>query len=326
MNIKFPGYSLQIATPDQFEHPEDKLAHPNHTWHGAAIMWHESLDQNIASIENVHGRFTAVKLGLEDQNILVISAYLPTSGRDSEYLDCLGDLSTFITENTPHYSTILIGMDSNCSEKSTPRRCSSLAQFCTDHTLVKVMVPCPTFHHSNGTSHSNIDYFLITQSSTTCLRNIFSLCTQEHPQNLSSHDPILASLHLPCSEQANKKEKYVHSYSKFEQTRVIWPEGHCQEYQDLAEKALAEYEQYFPTSEFLPLKCQLYSDLLVKAADLTLKTKPNLPAKKVKSPPQVHHAWKHLHKYYNIWKREGKPRDTTSNSFLEYKQSKSENN
>ena len=31
MNTMIPDYSVQISTPDQFTHPEDKLEYPGHT-------------------------------------------------------------------------------------------------------------------------------------------------------------------------------------------------------------------------------------------------------------------------------------------------------
>ena len=247
---------------------------------------------------------------------------LTTSGKDTEYLDCLGELSTFIAANNTENATVLIGMDSNCSERSTKRRANSLMQFCEDHSLVKVQVPESTFHHSNGASSSNIDYYLISKNSTACISKIFSKCTQDHPQNLSCHDPVIATLSIPSSEKRNKSSRYSHTFSEFKQPRVVWPQEPSPVYQHLADKALTEYEQYFPTSEFLPLKCQLYSELLVKAAELSLEIKPVVPARKTNPTPQLHHAWKHLHKVYKTWKNEGKPREPCSFSFLQYKKSR----
>ena len=47
LNKMFPEYSIQISTPDMFTPPEDLLSRTDHSWHGAAIMWHTSLDSNI---------------------------------------------------------------------------------------------------------------------------------------------------------------------------------------------------------------------------------------------------------------------------------------
>ena len=118
----FEHYSVQISTPDQFTPPEDRLSGADHTWHGAAIIWHESLNSSIINLSNIHARFTGIKLYFQEQPMLAISAYLPTSGRDDEFLECLSELSNFIQENTAGNDTIVIGTDSNCSDRSTQRR------------------------------------------------------------------------------------------------------------------------------------------------------------------------------------------------------------
>ena len=86
---------------------------------------------------------------------------------------------------------------------------------------------------------------------------------------------------------------------------------------------LQECEAFFPTPEFIPLKCQLYSDLLVRTAEICLDCKPDQTTKrKVKPSPQVHQAWKHLEKTFKVWKQEGKPKNPCSASFLQYKRAR----
>ena len=119
MNNKFDKYSIQIATPDQFTLPEDRLNQTDHTWHGAALMWHESLNSSVTNLSNTHERFTGIKLNIHGQHILAIAAYLPTSGKDDEFLECLAQLTIFIHENDTDNSVILISTDSNCSPMSS---------------------------------------------------------------------------------------------------------------------------------------------------------------------------------------------------------------
>ena len=92
MDKMFPDYSIQISTPDMFIPPEDKLGSSDHAWHGAAIMWHASLNPSISTLSTSNARFIGVKLNLQNQKFLVISVYFPTSGKDDEFLECLGFL------------------------------------------------------------------------------------------------------------------------------------------------------------------------------------------------------------------------------------------
>ena len=322
LNDKFQHYSVQIATPDQFIHPEDRIARSDHTWHGAAIMWHESLNSNVVNISNTNDRFTGIKLNFRGESILAISAYLPTSGKDDDFLCCMDELSNFLLENCADTDTILIGTDSNCSARATPRRLLGFQHFCEDHNLLKICSSEPTFHHSNGTSSSNIDMFLISRNRKSKLSNISLQCNQEHPENFSSHDPVMATLSVPSHEITVRKEKYSHTYSEFTKSRVIWNENNLDTYQRTAGQILSEYEQLFREPDFIPLKCQLYSELLVKAGEICLETKSPRIDKKVQHCPQVHHAWKHLQKYFKIWKKEGKPRAASNPSYMQYRQSR----
>ena len=255
LNNKFKEYSVQISTPDQFTLPEDKLSNPEHTWHGAAILWHDSLHSSVLNLSNTHDRFTGIRLSFPGHHILAISAYLPTSGKDDDFLYCLADLSIFIMQNGGETDTILIGTDSNCSEKSSSRRIHGFNSFCKDHDLLKIGCSEPTFHHSNGISTSNIDCFLVSQRSSTNLRNISLQCNQENPQNLSSHDPVLGMLAVPCADSGSRQEKYSHTYTEFSIAKVMWDEDNLEKYQHAAASVLTEFESFFPTSEYIPLKC-----------------------------------------------------------------------
>ena len=148
----FQDYSVQISTPDQFTLPEDRIACSDHTWHGAGVMWHAALDSNVLNIRNTHDRFTGIKLTYKEHSVLAISAYLPTSGKDDNFLYCLAELSNYIMDNNADVDTVLIGTDSNCSDKSTARRLRGFMTFCNTHNFLKISHSEPPFHHSNGLS------------------------------------------------------------------------------------------------------------------------------------------------------------------------------
>ena len=264
----------------------------------------------------MHDRFTGIKLVLQRHTTLAISLYLPTTGKDEEYLACLDELSLYIRDNSSGNDTVLIGADSNCSGKSSPRRVQALHKFCTDHSLLVVRSPGPTFHHHNGVSTSNIDYFLISRSLNVKIRNITIQCTQDYPQNLSSHDPVLCTLMTPNTVQAPLQDLYTHTYTEFKNSCLVWKDDCLPQYQALAGQLLLKCEEYFPDPEFIPLKCQLYSDLLVRASEISLETKHHSSVKKHKFPPKLHQAWQRLQKAYNIWKKSGKCRERGNQDFL----------
>ena len=226
LSSKIKDYTAQISTPDQFIPTEDMLNSVSHTWHGAAIMWHSSLNSNVSNLKNVHDRFTGVKISLPDRTLLAISAYLPTSGKDDEYLDCVAILSNFIMDNC--CDIVLIGGDFNCSDKASPRRITALQSLCITLNLHKVHPSEPTFHHPNSQSSSCIDYFLLSYREGVSLNNIFLQCSQETPENLSGHDPVLATLSVQCTQPSKntaRQELYTHTYTEFDRPKVAWDEN-----------------------------------------------------------------------------------------------------
>ena len=82
---------------------------PDQNWHGAGIAWHHSLNSCMIPVKNVNERFTGVKLQIESEVIFIISAYLPTSGKDNEFLECIQELSNYVTSNRGTNDIIIIG-------------------------------------------------------------------------------------------------------------------------------------------------------------------------------------------------------------------------
>ena len=188
--------------------------------------------------------------------------------------------------------------------------------------MIRACFSGPTFHHNNGCSSSNIDYYLISSMQDTKLQAVSVQCNKDYPANLSSHDPVLCTLITPRTRQPCTVERFSHSYTDFRQAKLRWEEDRIPKYQALAGKLLSECESYFPSPEFIPLKCQLYSDLLVKAAEVSVDISTTSPAKRAKYPPILHQAWQHLSKMYKIWKISGKPRSQYNSLFVKFRQAR----
>ena len=325
MNKMFKEYSILISTPDMFTPPEDLLCSTEYTWHGAAIMWHCSISQYVNNnLKTNSDRISIIKIKHNNLRLIAASVYCPTSGKDMEYLQCISDLSNLILENRTENEYILLGLDSNCSEKSSARRVRALQSFSNEFDLVKLSSNHATFHHHNGSSESNIDYFLISRELSPSFSNVSFSCSLTTPENLSSHDPVSATLVLPQPQPGPSRTDYSHTYTKFSQHKVVWSESAMVDYQITAAKALSEYEEIFPHSEHIPLKCELYSRILVKSAELCMATKPvnENTNGKIKSSKSLHQAWMSLRKSFKIWKAGGKIKEKTHEDFVQYKKAR----
>ena len=218
----FLRYNFQVPTPDMFTPAEDMLGSPGHAWHGVALGWHDDLSNQATPLESSYDRFAAARIILGSKTFLTISLYAPTSGKDDEFLECFSHLSSFLNENKRAGDTVLIGTDSNCSEKSTTRRKNIFTRFCSTYSLKIQATAAPTFHHNNLTSESCIDCFLISGSETSVLGQIQQLCTLEDPTNLSSHDVLISNLKVEVTAGETDLPKYAHTYADFNQKRIIW--------------------------------------------------------------------------------------------------------
>ena len=325
MNQNYPNYSIQISTPDMFTPPEDKLCSSDHTWHGCGIMWHSSLDSTTTRLTTIHPRFTGVITTIENLKFLFLSVYFPTSGQDDEFLNCIADLSNYIHDNSDSGVIIVIGADTNCSEKASKRRKRAFCIFLEEHCLEKISNGRSTFHHTNGLSESCIDFFLVSANRGITSENITTTCTMETPQNFSSHDPLSASLKYECRIIKRKSDIFSSTYQDFSQKKIIWDQARVPDYQSAVGKTLSYYDSFFSAPECIPLKCKLYSDILVQAAERTLtSSKPPAKSKRTRVSHKLHQAYQHLRRCYNIWKNEGKPRSTNHTIFSNYRHARSE--
>ena len=325
MRQYLPDYEFQIVTPDMFTHPEDKICMPDQNWHGAGIAWHQSLDSCKISVKNVNERFTGIKLQIESQFIFVISAYLPTSGKDTEFLECIQELSNYVISNRNSEDIVIIGCDSNCSEISTSRRIRALDNLCEELSLKKLRCNSPTFHHNNGISEANLDYFLVSERNISIFSSPRILCTLDNVLNLSSHDVVVSSLHIAKNISSEISEnRFKHTFTSFDVKNVVWDNDELiNSYKDLSDKVLKEMEELFSNKECIPLKCKLYSELLVFCAENSLphvprKTNPR-NQKHQRFSPQQNKAWQMFNKRYMDWKRAGKPRNPTNPVFQQFK-------
>ena len=307
----FPDFNFLISTPDMFTHSEDKLSSSTQVWHGSAVCWHNSLNQWVKKIPLTHERFSAVLLSITDtEELLLISLYAPTSGKDDDFLECIGFLSEFISSNTPASGSVIIGADSNCSDKSTTRRQLIWADFCENFSFSKETTNIPTFHHNNGSSESCIDYFL---SKKCRINNLKQICTLDSPMNFSAHDPILASILIP--KRAEEPSKHSHTYSDFVRKKVVWDKSRIEEYKILTNKALSDASNLWNAPEAIPVLCSLYSNLLVKCSDIAFDTRSPLKKKKEKDIRKHKRLSKEesaVLKMFKQWKKAGKPRNKSN--------------
>ena len=298
-----------------FTHTEDKINNTDHVWHGTATAWHTDLNSLVTPLKVSNERFSAVKIKYAKASLLAISLYLPTAGKDDDFSECLSSLSNFIKEEKNSPDSLLLGADTNCSQKSTLRRIRLFEQFCEKHDLHRVCSSSPTFHHNNMTAESNIDMFLVSEDLLGNISEVVTSCTLDNPINLSGHDLVQSSLTMYHPTRMNMEESvYANTYTEYERTRIQWDGSDIRQYQGMSDILLSKAEAFFQNSEHLPLKCKLYSKLLVKAALSTCKNKKAL--ERTKSKPKhdyrVKAAISVYRRKFKAWNKQNRKREHPS--------------
>ena len=277
MSKDFQNYNFLTTSSDSFTVPEDKMLESGPTWHGTALAWLKTVDSCITKIPIISERFCGVRYtdNKTNTNILAYTAYLPTSGKDDEFNEILSQLSCDIRNNLEEKCAILIGLDSNQSEKSTKRRTESMNQFNKEFSLQTILKNTePTFHHNNQLSVSQIDHILyyVPEKSKVKVHLHKHLCQLENSDNLSSHDALVGNISLPLIYKSKKEPDYSTTYTPFVVSKPIWSECGMPGYQKQSAEVLQNIINQFNQPEFIPLMSELFSKMLVICAKNNFET------------------------------------------------------
>ena len=220
-----------------------------------------------------------------------ISVYLPTAGRDAEYLGDLAALETCIDElleKHPATPVYLRGdFNTNIANKT---RSGLLHFFLSVHGLKSVHIPHPTYHHfmGNGSSDSNLDCLLYSEGAPypEILTDI--ICKLNNPLIDSHHDILISSFSLPhtAPKDTIAEDNVVAPRIDIKRTRTVWTESGIEQYCTLIQPKLSLIQLLWldsPSPSTVALALQATTRAMTDAASATNKTAGS--GKPCKSPP-----------------------------------------
>ena len=223
-------------------------------WYSSQVD--KSHDMFVSKLPVVSSRFCGIKYNSNDTTVLLYSVYMPTSGQDDLYIEVLSLLEFDIKQNITPNCVIFLGIDSNCSLKSSSRRQYMMNLFLSEFSLAPILETDQlTFHHNIGTSESKIDNIywssLNKTDMTLCFKEL--LCVKEEPSNLSSHDVIVGEISLAVEEDDNTStSKPTTSYDSFIVKKPQWNINDLEKYQHYTFKALDDTFKKLNKSEGIP--------------------------------------------------------------------------
>ena len=283
------------------------------TWHGTALGWNNVIDKYITKLPIVSDRFCGISLQTRTSHLLIYSLYLPTSGKDEEFLEILAEIASDITIHRNCNQSIIIGSDTNQSIKSSKRRTDAMTDFNNEFNLKSIIQSDePTFHHNNMTSNSQIDHILynITDESHINLNFHDHLCKLNHHDNLSSHDVIVGKIKIEFNNKEASSIDYSNTYEDFRVNKPKWNTVGLDDYQTEVNKMFIDIFTKYDDPIFNPVLSELVSKALVTSAELNFNTsKPNHSKKKIlpRFSSAQKKAYEDHRKACRIWKEAGRP-------------------
>ena len=162
---------------------------------------------------------------------------------------------------------LVLGLDSNVSEKSTKRRYTSMNSFVNSHELNSIITSEePTFHHNNKTSESQIDHVYFSPSETLSIKLQEHICLKNEPSNFSSHDVLVGVITVPVTSSAPKMTNSLSTYTPFQVTRIDWSNPEKDGYQEDTAKLLDNLINNYSETEFISILCEMFSNSFVMSA------------------------------------------------------------
>ena len=284
---------------------------------GTLTLWKDELDSFITVLPTFSSRITPIVLDCPGyQTTVHINIYLPTAGRDSDFIEALATLQATIDDANEKYPTALVYLKGDANAACPPRfnnkRDAIFQQFCEDNSFINLSLDGhKTYHHFTGfgISDSNIDVALSTSTSSDGIPSPSSesllciLCSKEdHRTSNSHHDAIITGIHLNFMESLPKITE-SNDAPTIENTRhkIIWSEENLENYSDLITPVLIDLQETWLDSNSpssMSILLQQTNNILTAAAKATqgviYLNKEHL-IKKVPIPPDLVLASK-LHK------------------------------
>ena len=212
---------------------------------GTMVLWKKALDKFITTVPATSPGFLPIIFSPPDSPPSVhLGIYLPTAGKEAEFLDIAIELSNCVAELTERFEDCLVFIrgDGNINPNNAAR-VRILSSLLSSHSLCQVKIMHKTYHHfmGGGTFDSNIDIILHSTHAQypETVTKIF--CKHDHPDMDSHHDAVLSTVFLPIN-QNNEPRQDLLTAPKLQHSRykVVWSLDGIAAYQQEVSSMLAE--------------------------------------------------------------------------------------
>ena len=275
----FLGNYSVLLNSEETSNPE--LALDSSKAHGGTlVMWKVELDPYVVALPTTSPAFLPILLQVPGYAPSIhVALYLPTSGRDSEFVSALSLRDIFLDEVAlNHACPVYIRGDANCNPRNQVRF-ALLKHFYSKHKFVSLDFFHPSHHHftGNGLHDAQLDVLLYQPHTGHAEELNQIICKLEHPLVESAHDIIISSCHLPPAAPILESSSENISAKKIENSRVkvSWDEENTPLYQDIVSDNLVRLRDTwsdFSSHNAVSILLQSTNDVLTTGAAATNKT------------------------------------------------------
>lgn len=259
---------------------------------GTAILWRRALDPYIEVVATSTSSFTPIVLKMPGIRTSVhISIYLPTHGKESEFVADLAELRNTLDELKDKFTDPIfyIRGDGNVNPNNKAR-VVLLEQLKADYSLKATDIGHTTYHHfvGNGSYDSMIDILLYSEGENITENVVTIHCVQEQSELLSHHDIIISTFTIPASHDPPALTTDLISAPRYAHTRykVKWSEDGQARYASMVGPYLKEIRENWllPESQIsMSVLLSLTNNIMTRCAIDTNETIILAPKKVSKS-------------------------------------------
>ena len=284
---------------------------------GTLALWRRWLDPFISVHPVQSSAFLPLILQLPGAVTSVhLALYLPTSGKEYEYVSELASLKNCLDDLKDKYANpvIFIRGDGNFNPKNVSRY-NLLRRFIEEFSLNLADIKHPTYHHfvGEGKFDSNIDVILYSDCDHVSETISQVICKFDKPEITSHHDIILTRFTLPAGDLPTTSEDLVSApRTTHPRSKVLWNEDGATMFRELVSSQLQQLRQ-----SWLESNSKAATSVLLQATNFVLNkaaalTNPSVlldvkkVAKALKVPPKILAAKRRLaSKHRNAQKKPG---------------------
>ena len=208
---------------------------------GTMALWKKKLDRHVFPCTAPSSSILPIIFSPPGyQTSIHITIYLPTAGKDAEFLEEVVKLSDCVEDLLEkHLDAVLyIRGDANVNPSNVSRQ-KILRNFCDKWELTSTTINHPTYHHfmGHGASDSQLDVLIHSKNVKETLHKI--LCKLSNPLITSHHDALLSYLSIPASIPPTKNDNPTAPRVFNNRVKIHWTTAGVEAYKDCVENNLA---------------------------------------------------------------------------------------